>query len=206
MANNKDCIRVVFEGDNAPYFANGRAYIRVADESKQLSPSELEKFFKGKRQASPWDSSPSDETLNDINTNKLRPYMKKANETGRLNYKFSTRNETLKKLGLAVVFFRKPVDENDIGKNSDPDQMDITPQVTPEVLRLINTVEGEMTRIEIQEKLELNDEKHFREIYQQAGIRLDVIEMTIPDEPTSRLQKYRLTKKGMSVKLKIKKI
>jgi hypothetical protein len=24
----------------------GRAYIRVADESKQLSPAELEKFFK----------------------------------------------------------------------------------------------------------------------------------------------------------------
>jgi ATP-dependent DNA helicase RecG len=70
--NNKDCIRVVFEGDDTPYFANGRAYIRVADESKQLSPSDLEKFFKSKRQTSPWDSSPSDETFDDVNTNKLR--------------------------------------------------------------------------------------------------------------------------------------
>jgi ATP-dependent DNA helicase RecG len=98
--NNKDCIRVIFEGEDAPYFANGRAYIRVADESKQLSPAELEKFFKSKQQASPWDSSPSDATLDDINTNKLRSYMKRANETGRLNYRFTSKNETLKKLGL----------------------------------------------------------------------------------------------------------
>jgi hypothetical protein len=53
-----------------------------------------------------------------------------------------------------------------------------------------------MTRHEIQKELGLKDEKHFRENYQQVGIGLGLIEMTIPDKPNSRLQKYRLTAAG----------
>ncbi|WP_049824431.1 Fic family protein [Desulfurivibrio alkaliphilus] len=45
-------------------------------------------------------------------------------------------------------------------------------------------------------KLGLTDEKHFREHYQQTSIKLGLIEMTIPDKPTSSKQKYRLTEKG----------
>ena len=61
------------------------------------------------------------------------------------------------------------------------------------MLRLFS---GEMTRQEIMAVLALRDEKHFREHYQQAAINAGVIEMTIPDKPNSRLQKYRLTEKG----------
>ena len=53
-----------------------------------------------------------------------------------------------------------------------------------------------MTRGEIQERLGLKDEKHFRENYQQVGVKLGLIEMTIPDKPRSSKQKYRLTDKG----------
>jgi ATP-dependent DNA helicase RecG len=42
----------------------------------------------------------------------------------------------------------------------------------------------------------LSDQKHFREHYQQAAVAAGLIEMTIPEKPQSRLQKYRLTKKG----------
>ncbi len=97
----KDCIRVQFEGDNIPYFAYGKAYIRVADECKQISPEELESLFKKKRgMVSPWDSSPSGKTVDDINTNFLRSYMKKANDSGRLSYKFTNRDDVLCKLEL----------------------------------------------------------------------------------------------------------
>ena len=34
--NDNDCIRVAFEGNTPPYYAYGRAYIRVADEDKQM--------------------------------------------------------------------------------------------------------------------------------------------------------------------------
>jgi ATP-dependent DNA helicase RecG len=53
--------------------------------------------------------------------------------------------------------------------------------------------------------LGLKDEKHFREHYQQAAIALGVIEMTIPDKPNSRLQKYRITEKGRKIILTKKK-
>ncbi|MDR1015253.1 MAG: putative DNA binding domain-containing protein [Coriobacteriales bacterium] len=97
----KDCIRVQFEGMEPPYFAHGRAYIRVADESKQLSPAELERFFKRKQgQLSTWDTAPSGKTIEDVNTNTLRSYMKKANDSGRLEYRFTDREDILNRLEL----------------------------------------------------------------------------------------------------------
>jgi len=74
-----------------------------------------------------------------------------------------------------------------------------TPEVTPEVRRMLAVITGEMTRGEIQERLGLKDEKHFRENYQQVGVKLGLIEMTIPDKPRSSKQKYRLTEKGRKI-------
>ena len=84
------------------------------------------------------------------------------------------------KLGVTVIF-RTP---------------EATPEATPEVLRMVSAIQGEMTRAEIQKKLGLADEKHFREKYQQPGLKLGVIEMTVPDKPRSPFQKYRLTSAG----------
>ena len=70
------------------------------------------------------------------------------------------------------------------------------PEVAPEVWRMLRTVNGEMTRQEIMDALSLRDEKHFREHYLQTAITAGVLEMTIPDKPQSRLQKYRLTPKA----------
>jgi hypothetical protein len=61
---------------------------------------------------------------------------------------------------------------------------------------MLAVIKGDMGRREIQAKLGLADEKHFREFYQQPAIAQGLIEMTIPDKPKSRLQKYRLTEKG----------
>lgn len=41
----KYCIYIKFEGSEIPYFAYGRAYIRVATENRQLSAKELEKII-----------------------------------------------------------------------------------------------------------------------------------------------------------------
>ena len=58
---------------------------------------------------------------------------------------------------------------------------------------------GEMSRMEIQQKLGLTDEKHFRENYQQPAVASGLIEMTIPDKPRSSKQKYRITGKGRDI-------
>ena len=92
------------------------------------------------------------------------------------------------KLGVTVIF-RTP----EVTPEAAPEA---TPEATPEVLRMVSAIQGEMTRAEIQKKLGLADEKHFREKYQQPGLKLGVIEMTVPDKPQSPLQKYRLTSAG----------
>jgi len=71
-----------------------------------------------------------------------------------------------------------------------------TPEVTPEVRRMLGVLTGTMTRPEIMELLGLSDEKHFREHYQQAAVRLGLVAMTIPEKPRSPKQKYRLTAAG----------
>lgn len=72
----------------------------------------------------------------------------------------------------------------------------VGPQVTPQVRQLLEVLTGEMSREQIQAILELQDRKSFRERYLAPALAEGLIEMTIPDKPNSRLQKYRLTVKG----------
>ena len=70
------------------------------------------------------------------------------------------------------------------------------PQVNPQVDRLLAVIRGEMSRDDLQSTLELLDRKSFRERYLKPALAAGLIEMTIPEKPNSRLQKYRLTDKG----------
>ena len=72
----------------------------------------------------------------------------------------------------------------------------VTPQVTPQVEKLVMVMEGIMTREEMQRKLALSDREYFRTNYLIPAIKNEIIEMTIPDKPKSKNQKYRLTDKG----------
>jgi len=62
--------------------------------------------------------------------------------------------------------------------------------------RLLAALDGEKSRQELQEALGLRHEDHFRAAYLQPALDAGLIEMTIPDKPTSRLQKYRRTARG----------
>ena len=72
----------------------------------------------------------------------------------------------------------------------------VKPQVTPQVARLLSTLSGEMSRDKLQNVLGLQDRKSFRARYLAPPLAEGLIEMTIPDKPNSRLQKYRLTERG----------
>ena len=76
----------------------------------------------------------------------------------------------------------------------------VTPHVTPQVKKLILAVEGEMTRQELQDILELSDRMHFLNNYLKPAFESGAIEMTIPDKPKSRNQRYRLTEIGEKLK------
>ncbi|TVQ17163.1 MAG: cell filamentation protein Fic, partial [Spirochaetaceae bacterium] len=72
----------------------------------------------------------------------------------------------------------------------------VDPQVTPQVEKLLVAIKGEMDRVALQSALGLTDRKSFRERYLVPAIAAGLIEMTVPEKPTSRLQQYRLTDTG----------
>ena len=74
----------------------------------------------------------------------------------------------------------------------------VTPPVTQPVKRLLNLLSnrGDMGARAIREALGLKDRTHTRDAYISPALHEGLIEYTIPQKPTSRLQKYHLTKKG----------
>ena len=78
-----------------------------------------------------------------------------------------------------------------------------TAQVTAQVIDLISTLEGEMTREEMQKKLKLTHRENFRKFYLLPTLSAELIEMTIPNKPNSKNQRYRLTIKGEQMKNKL---
>ena len=75
----------------------------------------------------------------------------------------------------------------------------VAPQVAPQVRRLLSVLEGEMSRQEIQQALGLKDRKSLRQLYLLPALQDGYIEMTHPDTPTARNQKYRRTPRGQQV-------
>jgi len=99
--NDKECVRVAFTGIQPLYYAYGRAYIRVADEDKQMTPDELEAFIiKKHEQISNWDSAPSHLNLTGIDVSVLESYIGRANTAGRLNYIYTDAKDILNRLKL----------------------------------------------------------------------------------------------------------
>jgi ATP-dependent DNA helicase RecG len=76
-------------------------------------------------------------------------------------------------------------------------QESTTMEVTMEVAALLKVVDGDMSRRELQNAMNLKNADHFRKAYVLPAITSGVLEMTLPEQPNSRLQRYRLTNKGL---------
>jgi len=77
----------------------------------------------------------------------------------------------------------------------------VAPPVAPplEVLVRLLGQAGALGNAEIRKHLALKDRAHLRGHYIDPALANGLIEPTIPDKPTSRLQKYRLTVKGAAL-------
>lgn len=73
-------------------------------------------------------------------------------------------------------------------------------QVTAQVQALVEKLECELSGGELQEALRLIHREHFRKAYLVPALEAGAIEMSLPDRPNSRLQRYRLTELGRRVK------
>ena len=72
----------------------------------------------------------------------------------------------------------------------------VTGQVTGQVSQLLRVAQGEQSSKELMEALSLAGRDNFEKLYLRPALEAGLVEMTIPDKPNSRLQKYRLTAKG----------
>ncbi|MCX5988201.1 MAG: hypothetical protein NTV35_04065 [Chloroflexi bacterium] len=61
---------------------------------------------------------------------------------------------------------------------------------------LLAVIIGEATRRELQQRLGLADQKHFRTAYLRPALVAGLVEMTDPTRPRSSHQRYRLTAAG----------
>ena len=112
VLKGKSCIRIAFSGSEKPYYAHGRAYMRVADEDRQLSAKEIESIILRKsRSHRSWDSEPLKDGSFKPDTAKIRAYARKA------SLPWTNAQSALESLGLyadghylnaAHVFFAKP--------------------------------------------------------------------------------------------------
>ncbi len=89
---------------------------------------------------------------------------------------------------LYTIYRNTPQDNSlNINKNEN-----ITPQVTPQVIRVYGAVgDKALTKQQIMNILGLEDRENFRLNYLQPALAVGLLEMTIPDKPTSKNQKYR---------------
>ena len=93
----------------------------------------------------------------------------------------------------------KQLSESIISDGTDP----VSDPVSDPVKKLLRIIINELSPNEIRNKLNLKHRQTFRKNYIDPALKAKLIEMTIPEKPNSRNQKYRLTKKGQELKKRI---
>ena len=101
VEEGKDLIKVSVTGDDTPYSAYGRYYIRVNDADIQMDSHQLQTFFENKDDSYiRWEKSNSGHNIEEIDEELLIDCIRTANEKGRLDYVYRNSGEALQKLEL----------------------------------------------------------------------------------------------------------
>ena len=82
---------------------------------------------------------------------------------------------------------------------------EVTSEDAGEVAKLVLICQGEMSRQELREGLHLKGDDNFRRLYLLPALEAGLLEMTVPDKPTSRFQKYRFTATGAALARSLRK-
>ena len=80
---NLKIIRVTFEGSDKPYSADGRYYLRVSDEHREMSPSELTRMILEVKRKD-WERQQSASTVNDVDEKSLKLFLDRVIQNHRL--------------------------------------------------------------------------------------------------------------------------
>ncbi|MBO7726697.1 MAG: putative DNA binding domain-containing protein [Thermoguttaceae bacterium] len=100
VIDDKHLIKVEFSGENVPYSAAGRYYLRVADEDKEVRPEELRAFFSANKSRGKWERETSAATAKQIDKSAIKAFWQKAVSVGRLPEGHYTCPIVLNRFGL----------------------------------------------------------------------------------------------------------
>lgn len=95
-----DIIEVKFSGKNKPYSAYGKYYIRVADESRELTPAELKEMMLSSEYSERWEQFETEYTIKDVDEAALKDFYSRATACGRLPDEGFDAEKLLNKLSL----------------------------------------------------------------------------------------------------------
>lgn len=84
IIDDKHIIKVEFNGEEKPYSAYGRYYLRTADEDREISPLELKHFFTANEYKEKWEKTITDISVDDVNKKCVKEFYENAIAAGRL--------------------------------------------------------------------------------------------------------------------------
>jgi hypothetical protein len=93
---------------------------------------------------------------------------------------------------------------HDIGHDTGHDNTQVLDRIQQNIMSLISVMNGEMSRSEMMTTLGVTRRETFYKNYLKPSIEKSLLEMTLPDSPRSRKQKYRLTNPGLRMQKKLK--
>ena len=79
----------------------------------------------------------------------------------------------------------------------------MTEQVAAHVEQLAVALATEMSRAELQVMLQLRHRRHFAAVYLRPALEAGLVEMTLPEKPNSRNQRYRRTARGEALAVQL---
>lgn len=100
-ADGKSIISVEAYGEESPYSAYGRYFIRCDDQDLEMSQRELENLFQKKNPSySEWEKSLTPYGEDSVDEDFLVQYIDKANELNRMDYRYKSVSDAMSRLGL----------------------------------------------------------------------------------------------------------
>jgi ATP-dependent DNA helicase RecG len=94
-------IEINVSGNEQPYSAFGRYYIRIADEDRELGTNELKRIIATQTYKNSWENQLSDHDLNDVDDIALRDFYNEAIKHGRMIETDYNPADILRRLGLS---------------------------------------------------------------------------------------------------------
>ena len=95
-----EVIIVDFEGEDLPYSAFGRYYIRIADEDRELSPAELRRIMINQEYEDNWGNRTSNQLIEDANDSTVKSFFDSAVSCGRMPKTEYDKNKVLSQIGV----------------------------------------------------------------------------------------------------------